>query len=705
MNSEGYEKLVQDKNLKAGIHLFQGDNHIKTINATDLYGGDFIRGGSNDAAIKSVKELFGSTAWLYAAIVKRKSYMRQIPVKFYNDGEPTSDQSISGFTLDDLARIDMTIQIYGVAYYFKERSLGGTVDFQYINPAFLTPDSTTAYRGGFKRYSYGDPNVGTSTMLEDDLLIIKEWGTSEYKPMESATHASRKESAIMLGLADTMKSFYDTNGLPVVAVIVNEATQEEADAIKTRFAKVFSRFRSGAGGKTIGLVGDIKIEVISFAPKDLAMGDLSEKQTDAILATQEVPPALVYRTVNRAEAELKMIELLMTLDSRAKMITAKINADQDWQKANRDITIVTNLKAHSLFQKNNLEIATGLQLLTGTPVLTINEARSSLELEPIEGGDVLFGFEEDVAEEVVVEETKAAKTIVHEVVNEAWESELKTFFRWLKRRDNPDINDFQADHLSDSDKVDALDKINEQSTEMKQSESTIKLTNEEEEELFSLSQRDDAESRHAIDIEEALQAQLERLLPDNADIEDIEQLLEDEKDNDELYLVLLALLLETSAIGIDSAQAQITEQVDSGLVAGMANEESELQARESNEQINETTKEQILLAIAGGALTVAALKEGIAKLFGKERSELIAQNEGSNGFNIGTNALGEVAVTVEGFVWETLRDEQVCPICRPMHGEIRTKDESYFDPQGSPIFQPAHVKCRCGERLVEIEVN
>ena len=696
-SNDVYKKLVEEKGLKAGVHLFQGDNHIKTINATDLYGSDWIRGGSNDAANKSVKELFGSTAWLYAAIVKRKSYMRQIPVKFYNDNEPTTDQKVSGFTLDDLARIDMTIQLYGVAYYYKERNMGGQIDFQYINPAFLTPDTTTAYRGGYGKYNYGDPNVGTSVMLEEDLLIIKEWGTSEYKPMESATHASRTESAIMLGLADTMKSFYDTNGLPIVAVIVNEATQEEADAIKSRFGEVFSRFRSGKGGKTIGLVGDIKIEVISFAPKDLAMGELSEKQTDAILATQEVPPALVYRTVNRAEAELKMIELLMTLDSRAKMITQLINEDPDWQKANRNITIVTDITRHSLFQKNNLEIATGLQLLTGTPIMTINESRSILELEPILGGDVLFSFNEAVTEEVVKEETK---TVNKDVVNEAWESELKTFFRWLKRRDNPDINDFQADHLTDTDKVEALGKINE----TKSTESSVKLTNEEEDDIFLFPERDDIESRHAKIIADILNEQKERLLPNGVTIEQIERLLEveEESGNETLYIALLALILETSRVGVISLQNQIEEIVDQDSFENDLITESEKQARIASEQINETSHNRIVESIAGGIL-IGALIEEMDSIFSLERAELISGVEGTNGFVIGTDLLGDNARTIEGFRFETLKDGKVCIQCSPLHGIVRAKEEPFFH-NGKDVFIPIHLGCRCGSTPILIEV-
>ena len=462
----GYAELVKEKGLKAGVHLFQGDNYLKTITGAKLHGSEWIQGETTVS--ESVINLFGSSAWLYSAIQKRKSYMRQIAVSFFDNGEKVDTTSFSGINLDSLARIDMTIQLYGVAYFFKDLELGGTVDLQYLNPQFMTGKVSTRYHNGYREYHYGDPNGKFRTVDEEDLLIIKELGTSEYDPQISATHASATQSSIMLGMATTMLNFYNTNGLPVVAIIVPEETEPEAiDAIQSRFDSVFGRFRNSSN-KVIGLSGDVKIEIISFSPKDLAMGDLSDQQIDAILASQEVPPALVYRTVNRAEAELKMQELLMTLDSRAKMITDTINNDPLFSKTHPNITMKTDINKHSIFQKSNLEIATSIQLLTGTPILTINEGRAMLELEAILGGNVLFRpqvsnnifnniepTQQEVESELVeVEEGELGKVEVEEEDTKSleWKQEASVFNRWLKRRENPDIDSFKAEFLTDTDK-------------------------------------------------------------------------------------------------------------------------------------------------------------------------------------------------------------------------------------------------------------
>lgn len=696
-----YKKIVKEKGMKSGVHLFQGDNHLKSISLTDLYGSNWLTGTSD--IISDIETLFKETAWLYAAIQKRKSYMRQIPVNFYKDKEVVTG-TFSNITLDILARIDMTIQLYGVCYFQKEYNLGGQVSLEYLNPAYMTGDITTVYRGGYRSYQYGNAKGGLQRIPETDLLIIQELGTSEYKPQVSATQASSINSTTIRGMNTTLMNFYETNGLPVVAVIVPDATLEESQAIKTRFDRVFGKLR-GDSNKVIGLSGDIKIEVISFAPKDLDINNLSEQQINAILATQEVSPALIYRSVNRAEAEMKIMELLMTLDSRAKMITSVINTDPDFIKANRGITLVTDITKHSLFQKSNLEIATSIQLLTGTPILTINEGRGMLELSPIEGGDTLFTVQptinetnvkidqrestptkkavktvEGVIEPKAVESPKIIEEPVVEIKSEAWKQEASVFNRWLKRRENPDISAFKSEFLTDTDKKELINAM-------------LKMSHEEETEIFLFDERDTLEEEHAVSILAALETQLSQL----------EDSPENELATEELLAAILALLLAANALGVESFNRQVETHVDVDEALDNAIESSNEQALIALEQINTSTADKIKDAIEAG-LVGAALSEALKPLFNKTRAELIAQDQGTHGFTIGLDSSGEVSVTVSGFEWSVVNDDALCPICRPMEGITRLKGEPFIDPSGREIFIPAHVKCRCSQNVIELEV-
>ena len=51
--------------------------------------------------------------------------------------------------------------------------------------------------------------------------------------------------------------------------------------------------------------------------------------------------------------------------------------------------------------------------------------------------------------------------------------------------------------------------------------------------------------------------------------------------------------------------------------------------------------------------------------------------------------------------WITAEDERVCPICLPMHNQIRALDEPFAKGTGGTTqTTPAHVTCRCSVILV-----
>lgn len=495
--------------LAPGVHLYQGSNHLKSISYSDVWG-DSV--GSVDGDMFT---LFSSTPWLYAAIMKRRSYIRQIPKVWALNGEDTDEDTIAGLSLDDVARIDMTIQLYGWCFYHKERTLGGEMNLRYLSPRFIIPDESTANPTGYGAYWYTSDEISAESgkrILEEDLIIFREDGIRESRAMVSAGWASRIQSNIVYGLSETIKSFYDTNGLPVVAVIVPPSTTtEQATDIKNRFQSVFQGMRSRYGNKTIGMKGDIKIEVISFAPKDLAMDSVNKAQIDGILVANEVSPQLILETANRAEKELLQIELLQALNARAQIITRTLSEDEDFVRASGGYEMVFYLRKHEAMQKQNLEMAQAIQELTGQPILTPNEGREWLELPALEeieddastankdtvlnGAQIagaiqivesfannlltrdvavsmmstFFGIPENISQTLVPQspqpivipsnvqptdeiEDPEEEEPEEEVKSTGWREEAGQFKRWLKNRTEPDPGAFESTYLTMSDK-------------------------------------------------------------------------------------------------------------------------------------------------------------------------------------------------------------------------------------------------------------
>lgn len=87
------------------------------------------------------------------------------------------------------------------------------------------------------------------------------------------------------------------------------------------------------------------------------------------------------------------------------------------------------------------------------------------------------------------------------------------------------------------------------------------------------------------------------------------------------------------------------------------------------------------------------LIELLTPVFGPNRADMIGITETTRVF-VEAQRLAEAnnPYTV-AFRWLTSADEAVCPICGPMHGQVRRKNEGY----AGGVDLPAHVRCRCHE--------
>lgn len=116
-------------------------------------------------------------------------------------------------------------------------------------------------------------------------------------------------------------------------------------------------------------------------------------------------------------------------------------------------------------------------------------------------------------------------------------------------------------------------------------------------------------------------------------------------------------------------------------------------------RIDETTQQQVRQTIAqwiqsGKPLT--ALSSSLQTIFADEkRAEMIAQTESSRVFHAGSEArYASVGVTRAKF--RTVRDNAVCPICRPLDGTEADLDVGWPVAKGNSK-PPVHPRCRCYE--------
>jgi SPP1 gp7 family putative phage head morphogenesis protein len=119
--------------------------------------------------------------------------------------------------------------------------------------------------------------------------------------------------------------------------------------------------------------------------------------------------------------------------------------------------------------------------------------------------------------------------------------------------------------------------------------------------------------------------------------------------------------------------------------------------------LTETTllrlQEEIANFIERGDMTIPQLRDQLIPLFGEKRADLIATTEVTRAFAEGNLTAWKETGFTEGKEWVTANDELVCPICRPLDGEVVAIDADFSGGHHSP---PAHPRCRCGVNPVPI---
>lgn len=136
--------------------------------------------------------------------------------------------------------------------------------------------------------------------------------------------------------------------------------------------------------------------------------------------------------------------------------------------------------------------------------------------------------------------------------------------------------------------------------------------------------------------------------------------------------------------------------------------------------LTETTRRQFMREFEAWIISgepLPAFEARIAPLFSRERARRIAATEVTRIYDAGNMTAWAASGVVDGTIWQTAKDERVCPICRPLNGKLIDFGQPYrFSPerlaqsraleravraQGGLIWgPPGHVGCRCWRRPV-----
>jgi len=169
-------------------------------------------------------------------------------------------------------------------------------------------------------------------------------------------------------------------------------------------------------------------------------------------------------------------------------------------------------------------------------------------------------------------------------------------------------------------------------------------------------------------------------------------------DTPEMRVALERILVEGSTLGIVTATAQL-ETIGVGVDWALVNEAAQDWAsrysfdlvRDLNDTNRRVLQKEVSRWVESGE-PLPELSKRLEPYFGKERAKLIASTETTRAYAEGNTETWKQSGVVEKRIWQTARDERVCPWCGPLHGQEALLNEPFSDGTMNP---PRHPRCRC----------
>lgn len=130
-------------------------------------------------------------------------------------------------------------------------------------------------------------------------------------------------------------------------------------------------------------------------------------------------------------------------------------------------------------------------------------------------------------------------------------------------------------------------------------------------------------------------------------------------------------------------------------VTGLTADQADRAAKQIREVTQTAVQEKINDWYESGERTIDQLTESLSPYFGDARARRIAITETTRSYADQNIAVWKELKYVTGKRWQTARDDLVCPICRPQHGDFYPLDSTGFMGLGSIGIggPPAHVNC------------
>ena len=335
----------------------------------------------------TVSQAYAYVAWVYGAVGKISEAVRSYPLGLYRgEDEIWDDPALASITKDlreNLAYSAECVLLAGAAYWLptSERADGKDIKFEPLPLLTVTPKNNNA--GDLLGFEYAYGGKKTEYKPEELIYFWKKSLTKRNQPGVSAAMVALGPASQLFAIDSFIASYFNRGAVPVTVWPVDPATPKEE---QERFQNWLNRSMSGVAQAFRNIVirtrPDVKAQTIGSNVKDTQAPELVTIARDNVAVAFNIPPSILsgangdesnQRADYAAFYQFCVTPLIdMLCQTLNEQFLSAIGLEL-WPETDR----------LPIMGQQFLDKATALIALTGAPVLTVNEAREMLDLEPM----------------------------------------------------------------------------------------------------------------------------------------------------------------------------------------------------------------------------------------------------------------------------------------------------------------------------------
>lgn len=346
--------------------------------------------------LTTVGNAYKTVPWLYRAVNLRANSISRLPYGLY---APSGDNDLSDtpkyatvrtWIRRALFNIELAKCLYGASYHLIEANrFGLNLTPRYIPTpnVSVTADYVKGVMGFILALTTGDAQIPPERMV----WIWEPNAESEIEPGPAPAQVALKAAGALYAIDDMQARYFSGGAVPVTIALTPPTVQpEEREKLESWFNKALTGWRNAWRLRTVaafntGMKAADMFAQVGANPKDTAAPELTQAQRDNIAVALGVPPSVIDgRSSDEANSRAeKMAFLTDTIIPEAEIIREELNRQLF---ARVGVELWFNYDELEIMQTAELQNAAALQALVGKPILSVNEARESLEYAEVPGG-------------------------------------------------------------------------------------------------------------------------------------------------------------------------------------------------------------------------------------------------------------------------------------------------------------------------------